>query len=705
MVLAIAMLPVICLVLAGIATLRAEGWIIGNPAFGAWDQAHALPPATIIALQDLQSGKQIQLSQDDFTAEPDDFASFEQYNRFVSRQTQLHDLLDAPRLGLLTAGGERQTAEVLERRPFGSFPLAFWYQILLATLTVLFGAGSWAFRPGNAAALFYAISGLGVALIILPAATYGSRQLALPGEQVAAWSWLQQLGTWVFAFGGTSLLTVYPHRILFRHTWILIGLFTALPLIAFSNQWGSIHSTVNIPIVLCYVVFSALAALQWRSTKKSPLDRAGLRWYLTALLVGVAALMATISAPVFITGKSLIPQAYAWTFLVAIYIAVFVGVFRYRIFELEPWFAHIWLWLIFGLLIAMVDSMLIIWIGLDPRPTLLLTLLFMGWLYFPARQWLVQRLMPSWSHTRIDQAIPWLIERALDTEAKSSLDGRMGETLSEWFRPLRVELTDEQGSADVRVHDEGLSLLVPGLNDGAVWRLQYADGGGRLFTKVDVDTGRSIRDLFEAAQRFQAAFSRGVTQERKRLARDLHDDVSGHLLQIVHRAEQPTIENLARHTLNEIRHLVTSLAASDNELKSALAEWRREFVERISSIGGTVQWESDGLSQTTTLSTRQFLNLRSVLREVANNASKHTVRPKLEINWNCDRQFVELAIHCEGKSSQTATATHPDQGFGLGNMKERIEEINGQVQMELRRNAQTVTWTMNLRVPVRRTSN
>lgn len=696
----LAAFAVLVLIAVCVSSLRTEPWLPGEPVFTAVQHSDKTVHRGINALRRSEAESWFELIPADLTSEPDDFATFDEYDRFLDRQNQISRLLQGDVVQLRRVDGSWIEVQPIVPRPLETIPTRFWYQCLLAVVAVLFGIGGLAFRFDSWAARFYAISGTGVALIILPAATYGSRQLALPGDTIAAWSWLQQLGTWVFAFGGVSMLTVYPRQILFRHAWMLVAAATAFPLLAFSFRWSSIHFTVNVPIVACFALFSSLAILQWRSSKNSPLDRAGLRWYLTVLLVGVAALLATMSAPVFLTGEALIPQAYAWTFLVAIFVGEFVGVFRYRIFELEPWYAHVWLWLLFGLGIAVIDSMLILWVGLDARPTLLLTLLFMGWVYFPARQWLTGILMPGWSHSTVDRALPWLLERALDSGSGLSLDERLGRTAAEWFRPLQLERVAVQHAPEVEIALEGQLLRIPGLSGNEVWELQHADGGQRLFVQNDIDTGRSIRELFSAALRLQRAFGRGVEQERKRLARDLHDDVSGHMLQIVHQAQDPEIEGLAREALNEIRHMVTSLEGRDKNLAAALAQWRLEFIERLTRAQGAVEWDVDAVNKTFELSTRQFLNLRSVLRELASNALKHSLRPKIRVRWTSGDRALGLVVQCSGGSPTSEAEGSAGDGLGLRNIRSRVEELGGVVSMHASPSSDSVQWSLEMEIPI-----
>ena len=74
-------------------------------------------------------------------------------------------------------------------------------------------------------------------------------------------------------------------------------------------------------------------------------------------------------------------------------------------------------------------------------------------------------------------------------------------------------------------------------------------------------------------QRLQAV-ERGRSEERVRIAQDLHDDIGARLLTLMYKASSPEMEDYLRHTLKDLKTLTRGLAAPSHPLSWAVAEWK-----------------------------------------------------------------------------------------------------------------------------------
>ena len=60
---------------------------------------------------------------------------------------------------------------------------------------------------------------------------------------------------------------------------------------------------------------------------------------------------------------------------------------------------------------------------------------------------------------------------------------------------------------------------------------------------------------------FDRAVEHGRSEERTRLAQDLHDDIGARLLTMMYKATSPEMEDYVRHTLQDLKTLTRGLAA------------------------------------------------------------------------------------------------------------------------------------------------
>ena len=68
---------------------------------------------------------------------------------------------------------------------------------------------------------------------------------------------------------------------------------------------------------------------------------------------------------------------------------------------------------------------------------------------------------------------------------------------------------------------------------------------------------------------FDQAVEHGRSEERVRIAQDLHDDIGARLLTLMYKAQTPEMEDYVRHTLQDLKTLTRGLAAPNHRLSHA----------------------------------------------------------------------------------------------------------------------------------------
>ncbi len=187
--------------------------------------------------------------------------------------------------------------------------------------------------------------------------------------------------------------------------------------------------------------------------------------------------------------------------------------------------------------------------------------------------------------------------------------------------------------------------------------------------------------------------------ERRRLARDLHDDTGQALTALkmsleITRNELPgvadhTVERLndavamADDTLEKLRAISHNLrppALDTVGLNSALERLCKNFTQRtqmpVSYVG----------MDTTEISTPIDICLYRVLQEGLTNCAKHGQASHVEVSLKRNGEAVQLSIQDNGRGFDLAD-TLSDQnetGIGLIDMQERLESLNGRMNVHSR---------------------
>lgn len=217
--------------------------------------------------------------------------------------------------------------------------------------------------------------------------------------------------------------------------------------------------------------------------------------------------------------------------------------------------------------------------------------------------------------------------------------------------------------------------LYPALNSDSV----YIAEAFRLLFYAVLFVG-SMREIWSY---WRALSEAAVLEERRRLARDLHDGLAQELAYLARNlqlldahADSETISRLRRaveraqtESLSAIRALA---APSKHELKISLAEAVGEIAERFH-----VDLEFDSAPDVRLPDSRAEALVR-IACEAVTNAARHSGASRVCLSLTRDGQRVRLRV------SDTGCGFNPDaqdSGFGLTSLRERAHSVGGELRI------------------------
>ncbi|WP_037973781.1 sensor histidine kinase [Streptomyces sp. NRRL WC-3742] len=202
----------------------------------------------------------------------------------------------------------------------------------------------------------------------------------------------------------------------------------------------------------------------------------------------------------------------------------------------------------------------------------------------------------------------------------------------------------------------------------------------------------------ELAANRQLLADRAVADERRRIARELHDIVAHHITTMqlmaggaranlgrpeVVRDSLVTLESSGRLALREMRQLLTVLRADDDEPEHALpapqpgAEDVQRLVDESCLAGLPTELTVDGPRQP--LPPTVGLTVFRIVQEGLTNARKHagSARADVRLAYHPDRVTVEVRDDGGGSPSPEPTGR---AGYGLLGMRERVALHGGTLE-------------------------
>ncbi len=206
--------------------------------------------------------------------------------------------------------------------------------------------------------------------------------------------------------------------------------------------------------------------------------------------------------------------------------------------------------------------------------------------------------------------------------------------------------------------------------------------------------------------------------ERKRIARELHDEISQSLTALLYEAEDglemdthpsstrerlQSICDLTQHTLNNIHKLIFDLRPSMLDQLGLipalrwLAETRLESRGvRVSVNDGSNTQPADNKPDSQRLAPEIETTLYRVVQEAINNIARHAAARNVEINLALNEETAKVDIRDDGigfdltelnasasKDLEDVDASQPDntRGLGIMGMQERIELLGGELEI------------------------
>lgn len=622
----------------------------------------------------------VTLSNEIINGIPFDFDTYLDFNHFFRVQTQAHNILIKDKVVLEM--NEHTFIEITPEtsRPIKSLPIMFWLQLLIGGVVFFVSMSVLAYGSKDIVAVnvCFALAGLSFLIISSVVSVYSNREIAMNGDIFSVLSMIQYYASLSFAAFFVSIFCFYPIRI--KQTKILLLLLLGLCSFSSLHVLQVFESIALSVYTLFYVIGAAgilFIILQYKYTRGLIVERASLRWLVYALITGDV-LFFIISIIPLVTSMELIhKQFFYWVALLCVYIGVALGIRKYKLFKLELWALYSWVWMFGGLVVLGFAVLLITIFNISSVVALLFSVLVVGWLYFPLRQWLWENYAFGFNRTHYQERLPELLETILSPKAVRGNIEQWEFLLRQVFEPVLVMHETDDGD-EVTIKESGAVLHVPEFENIPALALAGVERGSRLFNENDVSFLNSMMTLFKNAQEFKGAYEQGVHEERTRIARDLHDDVAARLLTLIHKSEGTPQEPLAREALITLRESINSLGGrQEQSLDDVLRELKVDINFRLEAAHIELYWEQDRQIYKKTFTSRQATNFKRVSQEIITNVLKHAHGSIVNIESKLSDSVFILSVCDDGS---TKLMNDWINGRGVNNIRTRVKELGGTVR-------------------------
>ncbi len=579
-------------------------------------------------------------------------------------------------------------------------PMTFW----IIALTGLFGAviGLWllTMRAAELAAQAAGLAGVALLAAALPMAVIDAAELIIGGQRYALLLNLNYVGGQVFGAAFLCLFASYPIQLFSSRITVIaccilglavLPIVLLVPTVVDRSQFTSALVGLDLALIVVALV------MQWVRSNYQPVGRAYLRLVGTVTTLSLGGWIACFQIPPAAGMPALADFSYGFLLMLPPFAAIALGIAKGHLFDIDRW---AWKLLasavvLLGLLVA--DLVLVFGIGLAPGQAASASLLLVGTIWLVARNRFLDALLGRRRRSQL-QLSSDAVHVALAPTAPQRFD-RWKSVLSELFEPLEI-VAGPQNVVQASTLDSGRSLLVPAPAFGHALLLRGARLGRSLFQGEDCETVTSLLLVCDQVDVGRDAYDRGTREERERIAKDLHDDVSARLLTSLHRTDAELVRTDVRAAMSDIRSIVAGLEGHQSRLDEVLATLRHDCCERLEAAEIKCTWTFDPLAiQLADPAPYLFYKaLNSAVREAVTNVIRHAQADRVEVLINSYSLGTDRWLRVTIADNGVGISPNAHLGHGSRNMKTRIRALGGHVESTSGQGT-TISMSMPLEVP------
>jgi signal transduction histidine kinase len=497
-----------------------------------------------------------------------------------------------------------------------------------------------------------------------------------------------------------TLFLIYPRRLL-KGVWLAAPTLVLGVIILWIQlaDWPE-HAPMLQGLIAAtmLVLLAALGAQVW-ANRRDPRARAMLGWFGLSIIAGAGGFVLTVVVPVLLGRPPILAQGTAFLLFLLIYVGLCLGVLRYRLFDLADWSFRVLFYAGGVALLLALDALLIFVLALDRAPAIGVSLAVVALAYLPLRGWLADRFRRDRQMSAEDLFLRFTDVAQADDPVEQA--ARLAGLLRDRFEPLAV---GPMGGAEpvARLERDGEALIFPAVAGLPALRLDWARGGERLFSSRDLGLAERMAALLAQAIAQHRAYRDAVEAERRRISRDMHDNIGVLLLGALHSPGVDRKDLLIRQTLTDLREIISNPAQQSLNLQRLLADLRAEVADHLEAAGVVLDWQAEGLDDPP-LAPRLVHTLRAFLREGISNLLRHSGAGRARVRIEAlDRgegpTVLGLSLRDDGTGFDAGAIRG---GNGFTNLRDRIDQCGG--RLEVRTGAEGTTLEAELPLGVART--
>ena len=220
------------------------------------------------------------------------------------------------------------------------------------------------------------------------------------------------------------------------------------------------------------------------------------------------------------------------------------------------------------------------------------------------------------------------------------------------------------------------------------------------YTRIKDELRAASLKIFEAHE-----------DERKRLARELHDGVGQSLLSVKLRLKmlEAKMQEGIPFQQESLSALISDISSSIDEIRAAARDLRPSFLENTDFVEA-IDWHARKIQEQAGIKIKVNVkglidvdlkvkeNIYRIYQETLSNVVKHSGAKNVEVNLKMENNKLFLKIKDDGKGFAPFKGSREDTGLGLHTIKERVDLLGGILNIK---SSDKIGTSIDIEVPVK----
>lgn len=291
-------------------------------------------------------------------------------------------------------------------------------------------------------------------------------------------------------------------------------------------------------------------------------------------------------------------------------------------------------------------------------------------------------------HTRREAEVLSLLSESNTTNAKEANNYlkryikindsllKIERTIKDQFAKIRYETgKKEKENATLKIENEKKQLEIKQEKQQKTIGFLIATGS-LLILAISIVVFRNRRKKLAFEAQLQKAEAR--EKERKQIAKSLHDEVAGDI-RVIHQQLEKNNQLEIAENLDKVKNTVRNLSHQLSSVSFEEVSFKDQIINLLSDYFSlTFKIKVEGMNDVTWSAIENPIKRTLFLsvRECIQNSVKHANATEMNIAFVEQKNSLQLCIADNGNGFDSS---QKKKGIGLMNLKERIEELNGQL--------------------------